>query len=73
MEQYKNYLIEVQPGSLMRVIKPIGRGTVSKQLRGAWLSVRDARKAIDLYGEDLRVEQEEDNGKAVRSRRIKQV
>ena len=45
---YKDYKIENNSFS-MKVIKPVGRGSVHKTLRGMYTSEREARKAIETF------------------------
>ena len=46
--EYKNYNI-VSDGTFgYKEIKPIGKGSVHSELRGVWVTARDAMRAIDM-------------------------
>ena len=45
--EYNGYMIEGDGTFGMKLIKPIGRGSVPAELRGSWSSTGFARKAID--------------------------
>lgn len=45
--EYKGYKIEGDKTFALYVIKPMGRGTVPKELRGKYTSQREAMVAID--------------------------
>ena len=47
-EEYKGYKIDNDGHFSMKVIKPIGKGSIPMALVGLFTSVGDARRAIDL-------------------------
>ena len=47
--EYEGYKIESDGTFSMKVIKPIGKGSVPVDLRGSYTSTRDAEVAIDRY------------------------
>jgi hypothetical protein len=59
-DEYRGYSIQLSHGCL-RCIKPIGKGSVVKQLKGLYTDVPRAMKDIDKY---LDSKQEKSNGKA---------
>lgn len=48
-ETYKNYKIVPAGGFGMKEIKPIGKGSVPKELRGTYTTMFMAKRAIDLH------------------------
>ena len=59
--EYEGYLIAPAKGKgMMREIKPIGKGSVVKELKGLYTSEGAAQKAIDTY---LRSNKGKRNGK----------
>lgn len=59
--EYKGYLIKGDQTFGMKVIQPIGRGTVPSALRGQWTNDGFAQKAIDAFV----LEKDVKNGEAV--------
>jgi len=51
--EYKEYLIEGDKTFGMYTIRPSGGGTVIKELRSMYMSLRDAVCAIDRYSETV--------------------
>lgn len=49
--EYKDYVIESDRKFGMYQIRPISRGTVIKELRSSYSTIREALTAIDLYGD----------------------
>lgn len=49
--EYEDYIIEGDKTYGMYTIRPIGNGTVIKELRSKFLTIRDAVCAIDRYSE----------------------
>lgn len=49
MMEYKGYSIESDGTFGMKVIKPLGRGSVPKILRGKFTKYSEAQNAIDRY------------------------
>ena len=47
--EYKNYAIKNDGKFNMYTIKPIGKGSVPKELRGRYTDYGSAMKAIDAY------------------------
>jgi hypothetical protein len=47
--EYKGYQITSSNAFTMKVIKPIGKGTVSKELQGLYTSTAEAEKVIDRF------------------------
>lgn len=47
--EYKGYKIESEPPFNMKVIKPLSKGSVSKELRGSFTRTTDAQKVIDRF------------------------
>jgi len=47
--EYRGYKIEGDGTFGMKLIKPLGRGTVPKPLRGQYTGYREAKEAIDSY------------------------
>lgn len=62
-EEYKGFKLMSDGTFSLTLIKPIGKGSVPKELRGSYTNKTMARKAIDL------VERGKSNGKATASRR----
>ncbi len=46
--EYRGYMIVSDGTYGYREIKPKGRGSVPVHLRGIWVTVRDAQRAIDM-------------------------
>ena len=46
--EYNGYNIEGDGSFGMKIIKTVGRGSLPLELRGAFLSVRDVCRAIDI-------------------------
>ncbi len=46
--EYRGYKIVGDGTFGYKEIKPVGRGSVPTGLRGTWVTVRDATRAIDL-------------------------
>ena len=46
--EYNGYNIEGDGSFGMKIIKTVGRGSLPLELRGSFLSIRDARRAIDI-------------------------
>ena len=64
-EEYKGYLLQGEGTFAMVVIKPLGRGSVPKELRGLYTSYAAAKRAVD------QLERNTDNGKTGATRRNK--
>lgn len=64
-EEYKGYMLQGEGSFAMVVIKPLGRGSVPKELRGLYTSYAEAKRAVD------RLERTVDDGKAKRTSRGK--
>lgn len=47
--EYKGYKIEGDGTFGLKMIKPLGRGTVPKALRGQYTGYKEAQEAIDSY------------------------
>lgn len=62
-EEYKGYLLKGEGNYAMIVIKPLGKGSVPKELRGLYTSVAEAKRAVD------QLERTSNNGKTKRSSR----
>jgi hypothetical protein len=60
--EYRNYEITTGNGYCLKQIKPKGRGSVPKPLRGMFTNDISAKKSIDFYLDNL-VEKEDDNTK----------
>jgi hypothetical protein len=61
MTEYKGYIVEGDGTFGMKIIKPVGRGTVPNELRGAFSSFSFAQRAIDLIAD----KKEKHNGEVV--------
>lgn len=48
-QEYKGYNIVSTPVYTMKSIKPIGKGSVHKELTGLYTSASEAEKAIDRF------------------------
>ena len=59
IDEYKGYKIVSEEPFMMKVIRPIGKGSVNKSLRGRYTTFKDASLAIDKFLGS----QEETNGK----------
>lgn len=59
--EYKGYLVEGDGTFGMKLIKPVGRGTVPNELRGSFSSFIFAKRAIDLVTD----KKEKHNGEVV--------
>ena len=46
--EYRGYMIVSDGVFGYREIKPKGRGSVPTELRGSWVTIRDAQRAINL-------------------------
>ena len=64
-EEYKGYLLQGEGSFAMVVIKPLGRGSVPKELRGLYTSYAEAKRAVD------RLERALEDGKTKRTSRDK--
>lgn len=64
-EEYKGYSLQGMGTFAMVVIKPLGRGSVPKELRGKYTSYAQAKRAIDQLERIL------EDGKTARTRRSK--
>lgn len=62
--EYKDYKIVSDSKFIMKVIKPIGRGSIPKELEGLYTNAAQAQRAIDLY----LANKEKPSGKAAKSR-----
>lgn len=62
-EEYKGYLLKSEGTFAMIIIKPLGKGSVPKELRGLYTSVAHAKRAVD------QLERNNANGKTKRSSR----
>ena len=49
--EYNGYKIESDGTYSMKLIKPLGKGSVPEDLRGSYTSLREAEFAIDRYSE----------------------
>lgn len=52
--EYKGYKIEAEGNYMMKVIKPIGKGSVHKNLRGSFTTDVFAMKQIDAHLEGIK-------------------
>lgn len=62
--EYKGYMIDTDDSSVLKIIKPIGKGSVHLDLRGKYTSDSEAELAINRF---LSLK-EIPNGKTVKSR-----
>lgn len=63
--EYRGYKIESEMPFNMKVIKPLSKGSVSKELRGLFTRMIDAQKYIDRF---LDSRESEDAKDSIRSR-----
>lgn len=49
MQEYKGYTIQADGYFSMYTIRPVGRGSIPKELRGRYTSYLAAQKQIDSY------------------------
>lgn len=69
MEEYKGYKIVPTPSMIAYQVEYVGRGSQPTSLRGLFTDKKTAKRFIDTYLKG----KEDTSGKAVSSRRSKQV